>query len=67
MLDSPALRAKKLQADARDEENRLQCEDNIKAQINSINSQMRSSDFSASLVDSLAMKRRALKERLDDC
>lgn len=65
--DNPALRAKKRQADARDEENRLQCEDNIKAQINSINSQIHTSTLSSSLGTSLMKKRRALENRLNDC
>ncbi len=64
--ENAALHAQKFQADARDEEYRLQCENNVKAQINSINSQMRSS-YSSSLVDSLTKKRRALENRLNDC
>ncbi len=65
--ETAAMRLKKRQSDARDEEYRLQCKDNIKSQINSINSQMRSSSYSASLADSLKKKRRALEVRLNDC
>ncbi|MCP4299675.1 MAG: DUF4124 domain-containing protein [Gammaproteobacteria bacterium] len=61
-----ALSAQKQQAEARAAEQRLQCEGNIKAQINNINSQMQSG-FSSSLAESLAIKRRALENRLDDC
>jgi hypothetical protein len=54
-------------SDARDEENRLQCQDNIEFQINAINSQMRNSSHSSSLVDSLKKKRHTLEGRLSDC
>ena len=65
--ENPALLAQKRKSDAREEEYRLQCEGNIKSQINSINSQMRNSSHSSSLVDSLQKKRRTLEVRLDDC
>lgn len=65
--DNPALIAKKRMSDARDEENRLQCQDNIEFQINAINSQMRNSSHSSSLVDSLKKKRHTLEGRLSDC
>jgi len=65
--ENAAMRVKKRQSDARDEEYRMQCKNNIKSQINSINSQMRSSSYSASLGDLLKKKRRALEVRLNDC
>jgi len=65
--ENPALIAKKRMSDARDEENRLQCQDNIEFQINAINSQMRNSSHSSSLVDSLKKKRHTLEGRLNDC
>ena len=65
--DNEALLAQKRNYDAREEEYRLQCEGNIKSQINSINLQMRKSSHSSSLVDSLQKKRRTLESRLDDC
>lgn len=64
--ENAALSAQKRQAAAREAEQRLQCETNIKAQINSINSQMQSG-FSSSLIESLRIKRRALENRLNDC
>jgi len=65
--ENPALLAQKRKSDARDEENRLQCENNIKSQINSINSQMGNNIQSSSLVESLQKKRRALEDRLNNC
>lgn len=61
-----ALQARERQARAREEEQRSQCEQNIKAQIGGINAQMRSG-YSSSLGESLKKKRRALENRLRDC
>lgn len=61
-----ALSAQKRQGDARVAEQRAQCENNIKSQINSINMQMRGGS-SSSLIESLQKKRRALEDRLRDC
>lgn len=64
--ENEALRAQRQQADAREEEYRLQCEKNLNSQIDSINAQMRA-DYSSSLLESLKMKRRAVEERLQGC
>lgn len=61
-----ALQAQERQARAREEEQRSQCKQNIKAQIGGINAQMRSG-YSSSLGESLKKKRRALEDRLRDC
>jgi len=61
-----ALQAQERQARVRDEEQRSQCKQNIKAQIGAINAQMRSG-YSSSLGESLKKKRRALEDRLRDC
>ena len=64
--ENEAQRAQKLQADAREEEYRLQCEKNLNSQINNINAQMRA-DHSSTLLESLKKKRRALEEKLQGC
>lgn len=61
-----ALQAQERQARAREEEQRSQCKQNIKAQIGDINSRMRSG-YSSSLGETLKKKRRALEDRLRDC
>lgn len=61
-----ALQAREQQTRAREDEQRSQCKQNVKAQISNINSQMRSG-YSSSLGESLKKKRRALESRLRDC
>lgn len=61
-----ALQVQKRQAEAREQEQQSQCRQNVKAQISSINAQMRSG-YSSSLGESLKKKRRALEDRLRDC
>jgi len=61
-----ALQAQERQARVREEEQRSQCKQNIKAQIDGINAQMRGG-YSSSLGESLKKKRRALEDRLRDC
>jgi hypothetical protein len=62
----PVQLARMHDADARDEEQRLQCRQNVKAQIASINSQLRAG-YSSSQDDSLKKKRRDFENRLDEC
>ena len=64
--ENVALSAQQRRAQEREEEQRLQCEDNIKAQINNINLQIRRG-IASPLVESLRIKRRALENRLDAC
>ncbi|MGI9247876.1 MAG: DUF4124 domain-containing protein [Woeseiaceae bacterium] len=59
-------RAQKRDADARDEQQRMQCKQNFKAQIASINSQMRSG-YTSAQGESLKKKRRDFENRLRDC
>jgi hypothetical protein len=64
--NNAALSAQKRRGEALEEEQRLQCENNIKAQIKNINLQIQSG-FASSLAESLRIKRRALEDRLDNC
>jgi hypothetical protein len=59
-------KVQKRDADARDKQLRMQCKQNVKAQIASINSQMRAG-YSSSQGESLKMKRRDFEKRLREC